>query len=149
MREVFPIVPDPATTVLVSLALLLPVLLILLYLVLAPKLVRFEVSPEGLHIRGELYGRRIPAGELMLDQARAVDLRTDTARRLARRTNGVGLPGYRSGWFRLANGEKALVFVTDQSRVVYLPTRQGYAVLLSVERPEEFLNRLRLATFRG
>jgi hypothetical protein len=149
MREVFPIVPAPATTVLVSLALLLPVLLILLYLVLAPKLVRFEVSPEGLHIRGELYGRRIPAGELMLDQARAVDLRTDTARRLARRTNGVGLPGYRSGWFRLANGEKALVFVTDQSRVVYLPTRQGYAVLLSVERPEEFLNRLRLATFRG
>jgi len=149
MREVFPIVPAPATTVLVSLALLLPVLLILLYLVLAPKLVRFEVSPEGLHIRGELYGRRIPAGELMLDQARAADLRTDTARRLARRTNGVGLPGYRSGWFRLANGEKALVFVTDQSRVVYLPTRQGYAVLLSVERPEEFLNRLRLATFRG
>ena len=149
MREVFPIVPAPATTVLVSLALLLPVLLILLYLLLAPRLVRFEVSPEGLHIRGELYGRRIPAGELMADQARPVDLRTDTARRLARRTNGVGLPGYRSGWFRLANGEKALVFVTDQSRVVYLPTRRGYAVLLSVERPEEFINRLRLATFRG
>jgi hypothetical protein len=149
MREVFPIVPAPASSVLVSLALLLPVLLILLYLVLAPRLVRFELSPEGLAIRGELYGRRIPARELMVDQARPVDLRTDTDRRLARRTNGVGLPGYRSGWFRLANGEKALVFVTDQSRVVYIPTRQGYAVLLSVEQPEEFINRLRLATFRG
>mgnify|MGYP000029441582 CR=1 FL=1 len=149
MREVFPIVPAPASTVLVSLALLLPVLLILLYLVLAPRLVRFELSPEGLAIRGELYGRRIPARELIVDHARPVDLRTDTDRRLARRTNGVGLPGYRSGWFRLANGEKALVFVTDQSRVVYIPTRRGYAVLLSVERPEEFINRLRLATFRG
>lgn len=132
-----------------SLALLTPVLLILLYLILAPKLVRFELSPEGLHIRGELYGRRIPAGELLADQAIAVDLRTDTDRRLVRRTNGIGLPGYRSGWFRLANGEKALVFVTDQSRVVYIPTRQGYPVLLSVERPQEFLYRLRALAASG
>lgn len=149
MREVFPIVPASTSTYLTSLALLLPVVLILLYLVLAPRLVRFELSPEGLAIRGELYGRRIPAGELLAGQARPVDLRADSDRRLARRTNGVGLPGYRSGWFRLANGEKALVFVTDQSRVVYIPTRQGYSVLLSVERPQEFINRLRALTGLG
>lgn len=149
MREVFPIVPAPASTLLVTLALLLPVLLILAYLVMAPRLVRFELSPEGLHIRGELYGRKIPASELLTGQARPIDLRTDTDRRLARRTNAVGLPGYRSGWFRLANGEKALVFVTDQSRVVYIPTRRGYSVLLSVEQPQEFINRLRALAGAG
>jgi hypothetical protein len=28
--------------------------------------------------------------------------------------------------------------VTDQKRIVYIPTTDGYSVMLSVERPEEF-----------
>ena len=59
------------------------------------------------------------------------------------RTNGTGLPGYQAGWFKLANGEKALVFVTDPRRVVRVPTTEGFTVLLSVENPEDFLASLR------
>lgn len=59
------------------------------------------------------------------------------------RTNGAGLPGYGSGWFQLENGDKALIFVTDKRRVVYLPTREGYSLLLSVPEPEKFLEALR------
>ena len=51
----------------------------------------------------------------------------------------VGLPGYSEGWFRLVNGEKALLFVTDRSRVVYIPTKDGYSILLSTSKPEELL----------
>jgi crotonobetainyl-CoA:carnitine CoA-transferase CaiB-like acyl-CoA transferase len=58
------------------------------------------------------------------------------------RTNGVGLPGYRAGWFRLRNGEKALAFVTDVHRVTYLRTTDGYSVLLSVEQPQQFASAL-------
>ena len=29
------------------------------------------------------------------------------------RTMGTGLPGYRAGWFRLRNGEKALLYLTE------------------------------------
>ena len=103
------------------------------------------MSPAGLRIRGELYGRKIPGDKLVLGHAKPLDLNTDTAYRLRWRTNGVGMPGYKSGWFRLENGEKSLVFVTDQSRVAYIPTTEGFSVLLSVERPQEFLNRLRQA----
>ena len=39
----------------------------------------------------------------------------------------------------MANGNKALAFVTDKKRVVCIPTRQDYTVLLSVENPREFL----------
>ncbi len=145
MRQEFPIVAPPAGTLVFSLALLLPVLVILLYLVFAPRLVKFEVSPEGLRIRGEIYGRLIPATDLDLEHARPVDLTADPDRRLGRRTNGIGMPGYASGWFRLKNGENSLVFVTDKTRVAYIPTRQGYSVLVSVERPHEFLSVLRLA----
>ena len=59
-----------------------------------------------------------------------------------RRTNGIGLPGYSAGWFKLANGEKALLFVTDRGKVVYMPTTDGYSVLLSTVNPEEFLESL-------
>jgi hypothetical protein len=145
MRQEFPIVPPPASTLIFSLVLLLPVLVILLYLLFAPRFVKFEVSPEGLRIRGEIYGRRIPARDLILEEARPIDLTADPDRRLGGRTNGIGMPGYASGWFRLSNGEKSLVFVTDKTRVAYIPTRRGYSVLVSVERPQEFLSVLRLA----
>ena len=58
------------------------------------------------------------------------------------------MPGYRSGWFRLRDGEKALLYVTDPTRVVYVPTTEGYSVLLSVAEPDVFLSSLRRATGR-
>jgi hypothetical protein len=61
----------------------------------------------------------------------------------ARRTVGTGLPGYRAGWFRLRNGEKALLYLTDTSRAVYIPTTAGYSVLLSPAQPDEFVSALR------
>jgi hypothetical protein len=40
------------------------------------------------------------------------------------------------------NGEKALVFVTDPTRIIYIPTRDGYSVLMSVAEPEKVKERL-------
>jgi len=106
--------------------------------------VRFEVSPEGLRIRGDLfYGRTIPRTELMLDQARVLDLTSTTDYKPVRRTNGTGMPGYSAGWFRLQNGEKALVFVGDWTRVAMIPVKEGYSLLLSVPDTDRFLAALR------
>jgi hypothetical protein len=64
------------------------------------------------------------------------------------RTNGIGLPGYQVGWFRLKNGETALLYVTDESTVTYLPTTEHDVLLLSVENAEAFLQALREPTRR-
>lgn len=104
--------------------------------------VRFEVSNEGLRIGGGMYGRTIPASSLVVDGAKVLDLRRDCDYQLRWRTNGAGLPGYQAGWFKLRNGEKSLCFVTDTSRIVYVPTTEGYSVLVSVARPEEFRSTL-------
>jgi hypothetical protein len=56
---------------------------------------------------------------------------------------GTAYPGYRAGWFRLRNGEKALVYLTETNRTVYVPTRNGYSVMLTPQQPERFLERLR------
>jgi hypothetical protein len=104
---------------------------------------RFEVSPEGLRLRGDLYGRLIPASELQIAQARRVDLAATPDLAPRWRTMGTGMPGYQSGWFRLKNGEKALLYLTDRTRAVYVPTTQGYGVLVSPEDPDGFIRALR------
>lgn len=104
---------------------------------------QFEVSPAGLRLRGDLWGRMVPGASLRLAEARVVDLRSDRDLAPSSRTAGTAMPGYRSGWFRLRNGERALLYVTDPSRVAYVPTRAGYVLLISVPDPAAFLGSLR------
>ena len=149
MPEVFPMIPAPARALLLLwgvFVLLLGLTVVFAVLAWSTSNVRFEVSPAGLRISGDLFGRLIPGPSLLANQARAVDLAWSSEYSPRRRTFGTAVPGYRSGWFRLKNGDRALLFVTQPDRVVYVPTRDGYAVLLSVEDPPAFLRALAQAT---
>ena len=146
MRETFPIVPGSVSILWILAPISLIVLGALGLLVASlsgARTARFEVSEEGLRLRGDLYGRLIPAADLRGEAARPVDLRSETELAPVWRTLGTAVPGYRAGWFRLRNREKALLYVTDSSRVVYLPTRAGYVVLLSVADPSAFIASVR------
>ncbi|HEU4578277.1 MAG TPA: PH domain-containing protein [Polyangiaceae bacterium] len=127
---------------------LLPVLLVLIgvgaligFTLWGARSARFELSAEGLRLRGDLYGRLIPPEQLDLEGAHRLGPE-DTALLPRLRTLGTGLPGYQAGWFRLGNGQKALVYLTDRSRAVYVPTRAGYSLLLSPADPDAFLGAL-------
>jgi len=104
---------------------------------------RVDIAAAGIRLVGDLWGRRIPFEKLHVDQARRINLHQEQDYALRSRTMGTGLPGYAAGWFRLRNGEKALVYVTRQDDVVHIPTTEGYSLLLSVDAPERFLARLR------
>ena len=99
----------------------------------------FEISNDGLRIRGDWYGRLIPASHLVGGTARRVDLAQSPELTPGRRTMGTGLPGYQAGWFRLRNGDRALVYLTDRSKAVYVQTTDGYGVMLSPQEPDKFL----------
>ncbi len=103
----------------------------------------FSLSSAGLTIRGDLWGRAIPVAHLRGAQARVVDLRDEPSLSPRRRTAGTGLPGYRSGWWRLANGEKSLLYLTATASAVHVPTTEGFSLLLSVSEPERFVEHLR------
>lgn len=141
----FPIAPSPFSWwAALPLILVLTVAALISYAtLLAPRFVRFEVSPESLRIRGDIYGRSIPRDRLLLEKARSVNLASDADVRPTMRTNGIGLPNYKSGWFRLKNGDKALAFITDGSRVAYIPTTDGYTLLASVPEPARLIDTLR------
>lgn len=101
----------------------------------------FEVTSEGLRLHGDVYGRFIPKDKLVAREAERVSITTG-AYRPTLRVGGTAVPGYRSGWFRLANGSKGLLYVTDPAKVVRVPTTEGYTVLLSVDEADAFVNDL-------
>jgi hypothetical protein len=141
MQEVFYIEPASGRSMWFFAVILVPLLLLFGWFAYASRQARFELRDDGLRIRSAVYGRTIPAHSLVVEDARIVDLRRELQPTL--RTNGIGMPGYSAGWFRLRGESRALLFVTDRSRVVYLPTREGWPVLLSVQEPEAFLEALR------
>lgn len=123
--------------------LLLIVPAILVMSIRGSRTASFQVRNDGLEIHGDLYGRFIPASHLKLQEARRVDLQQDRALRPGARTMGTALPGYQSGWFRLRNGEKALLYLTDRARAVYVPTSEGFSVLVSPTDADGFLAALK------
>ncbi|OLE57099.1 MAG: hypothetical protein AUI36_14970, partial [Cyanobacteria bacterium 13_1_40CM_2_61_4] len=117
--NVFPIAPAESR----YLWLLIPVVVILLGAVglLATSLrgahaSRFAIGADGLRLEGDLYGRVVPKSQLRVDLARRVDLGREEQLRPKWRRIGTALPGYQAGWFRLRNGEKALLYLTDRTR---------------------------------
>lgn len=132
----------PAWVLAVIVVVLLVVCVLLAWTAYSSRNSRVELGPDGLRLRGDLWGRTIPLDRIRFDAVRLVDLAEERELEPVRRTLGTGLPGYASGWFRLRNGEKALLYLTRRSGVVHVPTAQGYSLLLSLDQPELFLERL-------
>ena len=75
-------------------------------------------------------------------KARIVNLDEQKKLRPGFRIAGTRLPGLRSGWFRLHDGRRAYVVLTDWRRAVELPRRDGRVYLFSLQRPEAFIDAL-------
>jgi hypothetical protein len=110
--------------------------LVALLVVFWPDHVRFEVTPAGLKVRGSLYGRTIPAAAIRVEGTRRLSIDDTPGIYPNRRTNGIGLPDYSAGWFELNDGRSALLFVTDWSRTIVVPTTSGYDLVLSPDDPD-------------
>jgi hypothetical protein len=81
--------------------------------------------------------KRVPLSRLRAAGLRVVDLGERTELRPWLRLWGTGLPGFRAGWYRLRNGEKAVCLLLDRQRVSYLRSDDGLSLLLSLERPDD------------
>ena len=90
-----------------------------------------ELSDSTLTIKAGFYSRSINRASLRLESARIASLFDDRALAPRWRTNGIRVPGFQAGWFRLVNGDKALVLLTDPRTVTYVPTIEGFSLLIS------------------
>ena len=147
MRQIFSLAPadvSPVWILWVTIPLVLVFLLIHVWFARQAERATVTVTEQAISVTGALYGRTIPLGEIRTGEARAVSI-ADGPYRLTWRANGAAFPGYRSGWFRTRGAGKMLVFITDPSRVVHVPTTRPYGLLLSPADPEGFLGALRNA----
>lgn len=141
MDKVYGIVPASSGPYIAMWAIslvLLAVIGLFIYIGYSSRNMNFTITDDGLRLSPGLYGRFIPKEDINATGVKVINLKTDSEYSPKWRMNGAGLPGYSAGWFKLANKEKALLFVTDRSRLVYIPTNKGYSVLLSVSEAEEF-----------
>ena len=144
--QVFPIIPANASVYLILVPILLIVLIgggVATYAAFSSRHVKFEISNDGITIRGDMFGRFVPKDKMVLKSARSVDLSQDVKLAPKWRAGGTGYPGYKAGWYRLADDSKALVFITDPHHVVYVPTVDGSSLMMSVANPEQFLAALK------
>ena len=100
------------------------------------------IDTDNLHVNVPIYSRTIPLEYVDVEHSKVVDLNQNSEFNLSIRTNGLGVSGYQLGWFERAGGGRIYAVLTDRSSVVYIPTTDGYALLLSIEEPDEFLKEL-------
>jgi len=144
--DIFAITPassKPLWLLSIICVLLLLVLIALAFVAYASRNSSVEVNSAHIKLSGDFWGREISIDNLNVAALRVINLEQDLAYKPKWRTLGTGLPGYSSGWFKLRNGEKALVYLTRKNDVVYLPTTLGYALMLSLDETDAFIKKLK------
>lgn len=112
-------------------------------LLLALRRRRITLQGGELEVASTFYTRRVPVQQFELEKARVVDLAEHTEFKPGLKSNGFALVGFNSGHYRLRNGAKGFLLVSDTHRVLVLPQRDGRFVLLSPQKPQALLDALR------
>jgi hypothetical protein len=108
-----------------------------------------HVDAQGIRVQSTFFSTQVALGQLLLAQARVVDLEEHTELRPMLKTRGYGLPGFRSGWYRLRDKHKAFVATADSRLVLWLPSIAGHGLLLDVLDPQGLLRQLRELAAHG
>jgi len=102
-----------------------------------------QVDAQCITVRSSFFRTQVAIAQLQLDQARVVDLAEHTELRPLLKVRGYGLPGFRSGWYRLRDRRKAFVATADSRLLLWLPSSAGHGLLLDVRDPSALLLQLR------
>ena len=112
----------------------------------SPGVPSYTLTHDRLTIHDRLYPLTLRADAVDIANIRIVDLATDPDWKPTVRTNGFANSHYRSGWFRVASGQKVRLYLADNPRVVLLPPNgDGAPVLYQAADPEKFVDEIRAA----
>jgi hypothetical protein len=129
--------------VVIGTTLILPLLAFFLY---SPDPPKYTITSEGLTIHDRFYPVTVKAADVDVKHIKVVDIEADPHWRLTARTDGIGLLHYKSGWFRVAGGDKVRMYRTTSPRLVLLPPKgQSAPVLMEVKQPDAFIQEMRQA----
>jgi hypothetical protein len=104
---------------------------------------RLRIDAGGIEVATTFYSRRLRWEQLRLDAARVVDIDERTELKPMLKSNGVAMPGFHSGWFRSRGFNRLLVASAGGKRLLWVPTREGYDLLLQPRKPAVALERMK------
>lgn len=105
-----------------------------------------ELDARQLRVKAAMFNHHVDASDLDVDRAHIVDLDERTELKPILKAFGMALPGFKAGWFLLRDRSRAFCLLTSRRRVLWLPTRTGKSLMLSLERPDALLEALRQVT---
>jgi len=104
---------------------------------------RLQLDAGALEVVTTFHRNRVALADLDLAAARVVAIDEHPQLMPMLKSNGMALPGFRSGWFRTRGFKKVFVATAGGKRLLWLPTRRGYGLLLQPRQPQALLDRLR------
>ena len=127
----------------IILLLILIVLFIIALIIFIP-IITFSIRVNENTIKASsLFSYKITVRKEDVESIYVVDLSKHPELRPKIRTFGTGLPGLNLGWFKLANGSKAFLAITNNKQGVVIKLRDGTYVILSPKNIQEFINTLK------
>jgi hypothetical protein len=105
---------------------------------------QLEWDDNSVSFNVPLYSQDFTVSDIDWQASYIADLAIQTQLQPKWRINGLGLPGYALGWFKLQNGNKALLSVVaaenGTQKVVIVPIiDKDYVIMISVEQPDTAL----------
>ncbi len=134
-------IPIP-TSVWVFIGIVAVIVFIVLFITVVP-IITFSIRVSRDQIRcSTLVMYRVTVKRDDVANITVVDLKEHPELKPVVRTFGAGLPGYKLGWFTLANGERAFLAVSSD-RAVVIRFKDGSYVILTPSDMDGFLEKLR------
>ncbi|MCL2185685.1 MAG: PH domain-containing protein [Treponema sp.] len=118
------------------------IVVLIIGIIHAVKYTSIAIKDNEVIIKSFLYGRKIPIKDIQINETRTINLNQESDYNISFRTNGISLTNFHSGWMKLRNGQKALVFLTNKENVLFMPVKD-FIVLFSMEKVEEFIRKLK------
>lgn len=104
----------------------------------------YTFDGNRLVIHDRFYPVTLNGADVDAANIRVVDIGAGSDWQPVARTNGFANAHYRSGWFRVRNGQKVRLYVESARGLVLLPPKgSGNAVLLEVSDPQSFVEAAR------
>jgi hypothetical protein len=135
----------PQTSKVVIAAVLLPMVGAFSWMLYSVNDAKLILTTDSVTVDVPFYGFTLPIEDVNKLEIRKLAWQqgADLSLKPDLRVNGVGMPGFQLGWFRLSDQQKAFVAITETDTVVVIPTLRGYSILLSIAQPDALLGAIK------
>ncbi len=130
--------PEASSTSLIVLVCVLLICFCIFFVMLSfsAQSYHLEVKDGMLNIQSIFYNTHIGLDKIDIKNIRMVNY---DALEISSRSNGIGLPGLKIGWFQ-GIGKKYKLYVTDKENVLLIPTYEKYNILFSTTQGKKIID---------